>query len=505
MLRIAGFSAAVGLALFVMLGVFLIVGEQQTTVADYERVSGDDEVFLSQGYERKRSTSEPSLLASTMQTTHTVQLPLAMRNYFSPGTSPFGVVIYSGLNPATDLPLMRDAGATWVSTSIYWSIIEPSKGVYDWTYFDKKAQSAQEAGMNLFVLFTSNPNWAAALPGGPVTNTQDLVDFTTVMVERYDCDGLDDAPGQPCIHHWSFYAEPDNGWLPEEGSQKGYWGHNGAGYAAMLAQVAPAMHAASPDAHVMIGGLAYDWFEEDGGPYVQSFLGDTLDALNALGGAALYIDDVAFHYYPISEVRWPSIREKIIEIQGIMSSHGAGDIPLICPEMGYWSSPLFDSSEQRQAQRLVQMFVRGLSVDVSMLSWYKIPDAAVAGSADDLYPDRTSGLVRVDGSLKPSYYAYQTMTRELKGLHYQRLFQPTGVEGYVFASPSGAEKTVLWSKVGVAEAVFPVTHLRLVTIDGQVFDVYDNQSGTPGDVDRGVPGQIAIEVYENVPYFVEAE
>ena len=57
--------------------------------------------------------------------------------------------------------------------------------------------------MEVFVLFTDNPSWAAALPGGPVTATQALVDFVTRMAARYDCDGIEDAPGSPCGHYWS--------------------------------------------------------------------------------------------------------------------------------------------------------------------------------------------------------------------------------------------------------------------------------------------------------------
>ncbi len=44
--------------------------------------------------------------------------------------------------------------------------------------------------------------------------------------------------------------------------------------------ISPAIHAADPQAKVLIGGLAYDAFEP-GGPFVRSFLGDTLAALKA--------------------------------------------------------------------------------------------------------------------------------------------------------------------------------------------------------------------------------
>lgn len=444
---------------------------------------------------------------------YTVHLPLAMRHYDPAYVFPFGYISYGSVNDATGLSQMKTAGARWVTTSFSWAAVESTPDSYDWSSFDLTAQNAQAAGMDVFVLFTGNPSWAAELPGGPVDDNQDLVEFVSDMVERYDCDGREDAPGSPCVHYWSFYAEPENGDLGRAEKGKGCWGDkenqypacgDGADYAEMLSQIAPAMHAASPQAKVLIGGLAYDYFQEDGGPYLRSFLADTLSALNEYpSGAMSYIDAVAFHYYPISP-EWATIREKTAEIQGIMEDYGVETLPLICPEMGYWSSPNHGSSEERQAQRVVQMFTRGLSKDILFFSWYKVFDRAEAGSPEDLYPDRTSGLLDVNKDPKPSYYAYQTMTRELSGARYLRELETTNVEGYVFRMPSGYEKTVLWAKEGQVSAnvTFPYVCLRGVGLDGTVYEpILDGDSYW--DHDGTVNGQILFAVYDNAPFYVQ--
>lgn len=435
---------------------------------------------------------------------YTVHLPLVMRWYDPSYVPPFGIVMYGSVTDTTGLQAMEDAGSQWVSTMLHWSAIEPTQGSYDWSSFDAKAQNAQEAGMDVFVLFTSNPSWAAALPGGPVTDTRDLVDFVTLAAERYDCDGMDDAPGSPCVHTWSFYAEPDNGDPGRAQYGKGYWGHNGAGYAEMLSQVSPAIHGANPRAQVLIGGLAYDGFEEeDGGPFVRSFLTDTLSALNTYpGGATAYIDAVAFHFYPIRAHRWPTIREKTMEIQGIMERHGVGDLPLICPEMGYWSSEKWGSSEGGQADRLVQMYVRALSVDMQPLSWYKVFDDAEAGSAQDEYRSDTAGLLDVYGNPKQSYYAYQTMTQELTGAYYLGELDDSDAEGYIFRMPDGYDKTVLWGIDSATSVPFPYSCLRVVDTDGTVYESVNDGDPT-FDWDGQVNGQIALGVYENSPFYVE--
>jgi hypothetical protein len=445
----------------------------------------------------------------TVEMTHTVYLPLAARTYVAGYLSPFGVVMYGSVDDGVGLGEMEAAGSEWVTTFLNWSRIEATEGSYDWSRFDGKAQNAQAAGMDVFVLFKDNPTWAAALPGGPVTDTQDLVDFVTDMAERYDCDGLDDAPGSPCVHTWSFYAEPDNGDPSRAEQGKGCWGDDadprcgdGADYAQMLSSVSPAIHGANPKAQVLIGGLAYDYFEPQG-PFVRSFLTDTLSALNTYpGGAEAYIDAVAFHYYPVNG-RWSTIREKTAEIQGIMERHGAGDLPLICPEMGYWSSPIHGSSEDEQAGRLVQMHARGLSMEMQPLSWYKVFDDVVPGSKEDLYPDRTSGLFRVDGSAKPSYHAYRTMTEELVQARYLRTLDEEGVEGYVFQMADGREKTVAWATIsGGPQVAFPYACLRLVDTQGNVYTPINDGDGN-WDHDGTANGQIALAVFRDSPFYVE--
>lgn len=431
-----------------------------------------------------------------------VYLPV-VTNWHDPSyVLPFGTTMYGDVNNAQGLQKMQEAGSKWVVTTLYWSQIQPAPAAYyDWSSFDTKAQAAQAANMHVFVLFTGNPYWAAQYPGGPVYSLNSLVEFATLMAERYDCDGVGDAPGSPCVHTWSFYAEPDNGDPNKAAEGKGYWGDNGAGYAAMLAQVAPAIHQANPKAQVLIGGLAYDWFEDEGGYFVRSFFPDTLNALQAYpGGAKAYLDAVAFHFYPISSTRWPTIREKALELRGIMQQYGIGDLPLICPEMGYWSAEEAGSSPTMQANRLVQMFVRGLSVGLQHMSWFTVFDASPDLVAKQ--PTEEHGLFWGQdlNNPKPSYWAYKAMARELAYAHYSRQLQAANVEGYVFQVSASREKTVLWAKTTSALVSFPGSCLKVTQLLGPTQDIRDGQSG---DLDGAVNGQVRIQVTQNVPVYVE--
>jgi hypothetical protein len=434
-------------------------------------------------------------------------LPAITRNYVAGYVVPFGIDMYLGNSDADGRAKMQAAGSGWMTVYFSWSGVEPNppvKGVhtYDWSSFDTTVAQAQSAGMNVFALFSWNPAWAAALPGGPVTDTAQLVNIVTAMAERYDGDGdANNAPGSPVINYWSFYAEPDNGDPGRAMAGKGLWGNNPGGYAAMLTQIAPAIHAANPNAKVLIGGLAYDWFTTDPvnpGPFVRSFLTNTLSALNGYpGGVPRYLDAMAFHFYPISTWRWPTIREKALEIRGILDRNGAGSLPLIVPEMGYWSDPASGSSEAIQAQTLVQMYARGLSVGIQQMSWFAVFDAGSGSESHGLF--RGNDL----NSPKPAYTAYATLAAELYGANYFGALSGTNIEGYVFTMPGGSQKTVVWaSGQPSAQVVFHSSCVRRVDYLGNVVTpIYDGNGTWDKDA---VVGQITLQVAQDDPIYVSS-
>ncbi len=432
-----------------------------------------------------------SIISARAEAPIALYLPVVMRGFNPSWRSPMGITMYGAVNDGEGLSAMRAAGARWVVTVLSWAAVEPQRGQRNWAAFDEKVRNAQAAGMRVFVLFHDNPPWAAPYPDGPVTDTQDLVNFLAAAAERYNGDGVDDAPGSPRVDVWSFYAEPDAG-DPVRYPWKGHWGRQPAQYAEMLRRAAEVIHIQAPGAWVTNGGLAYDWFEEDGGPFVRTFLTDTLRALNEMGGARRYLDAVAVHYYPISGHRWPTIREKLREIRGIMARHGVGDLPIVVPEMGYWSDP----DEAQQARRLVQMFLRGWGEGVPLLAWFAVFDHGPGTEAHGLFRDHDLSQP------KPAYHAYRTLAQELFQAVFVGPMEAPGVEGYRFRTPGGWEKAVLWSTDDQAHPfVFPYTCIRLVDLDGDVFMPVQDGDGN-WDWDGRRNGEIRLGIYPD-PFYVE--
>lgn len=408
--------------------------------------------------------------------------------------SPYGIVMYGDIDPANGTQKMQAAGATWVTAILDWGTIEPSEGVYDWSSFDTKVANATAAGLQVTVLFTGDPSWAW-LPDASATDPQKRIDFVQQMAERYNCNGVNDAPGKLCVHDWSFYPEPDAyySWMQHVPGSKGYWGHRPGDYATMIAGVANTIHAIDPAANVMIGGLAYDLFEDQGGPFVRTFLNDVLATLNTYyGGATNYLDAIAFHYYPLS---FAALKDKIQSIRTVMVNNGVAQLPLLLPEAGYWSSPAAGSSETQQAQKLVQMYVQGLAYGIQELSWYAVFDQGPGSEEHGLFWGTDLSKPKM------AYYAYSTLTKELAGPHYLSALNQTGIEGYVFQTTARGQVTVVWATGTPQQVAFPNQCVRVADIVGNVTTIQD---GSGGDEDHTTNNSISLTVTTNSPVYVSA-
>jgi hypothetical protein len=93
------------------------------------------------------------------------------------------------------------------------------------------------------------------------------------------------------------------------------------------------------------------------------------------------------------------------------------------------------------------------------------------------------------------------MTRELEAARYLRPFTYPTVEGYVFKTPTGREKTVLWAQGAALNVPFPYRCLYLVDELGAKQTIAD---GDPtNDLDGLVNGRVTLRVRTNDPAYVE--
>jgi streptogramin lyase len=418
-----------------------------------------------------------------------VYLPLVGKN-FPPAPPLFGIQTYWPIDGTHGLPEMADADAEWVRLMLNWVSVEPSDTTpenFNWTMFDGWFGNLHAAGIRPVVTIQGNPSWAARYGGGPVyaEHMEDLLEFVGALVERYDGDGIDDAPGSPVVNHWELYNEPDNGsvLLAEHGY--GYWGHNGAGYADLLRRVGPVIKAANPKAQVLNGGIAYERFEDAGeGPYVRRFVDDFLAA-----GGGQYIDIFNFHYYPTFANRWapygPGVIGKTTFLRDRLRSYGVA-VPLACTEIGTHSDPSLGGSNESQSRYVVQAFVRSMAADLRIVTWFALRDI-VEG-----FP-YAYGLLDVYFQPKPAYDAFDVLTEQLSGASFRRRLgaNETGtsaIEGYVLSQGERNVYVVWANDAGTYTMEVPTPALERVDKLGASQMVLDAADGVTDGVVRVAVG-----------------
>ncbi len=375
----------------------------------------------------------PGAAAATGQPPQRIYLPIVLRDH--PGKpSVFGVQMYGPLNsPKAALVLAQHAGIAWVRWPTSWADIEPRNTTpagFNWTTLDADLLAAARHGLKVILTIDGNPGWAATYGQAGIIDLAPLsefVEFVRALVERYDGDGQNDAPGSPTVQHFEFYNEPD-----VYGVYR--WGDNGDKYAEMLCAAYPAVKAASPRAKVLMGGIAYDYFTEEYGPFVREFLDRVLTA-----GGGRCMDYMVFHYYPWFGFRWepygPGISGKTEYLRGKLREHGVGHLPIMITEAGFFSNHNEDwyvqpVNERLQSSYLVKFFTQAIASDVHSMTWW---------SWTDIYdfPD-AYGLLTLDLQAKESYFALSVAAKKLDANNYVRRLTDselgaTNIEAYLFA------------------------------------------------------------------------
>lgn len=458
-------------------------------------------VLLFVSYPVRSSEARIWKLENLSTVTSTVFLPVVLSNYDPPVPTIFGVQMYGDLTlPSAGLTHTQDARVWWVRWPMAWSTVEPVDTTpenYNFDYYDRSILRATQQGLHLIVTVLNNPSWSATYANGPIDKVDigEFVEFIGTVVERYDGDGWMDAPGSPVVDYWEFYNEPDAGDPLRAEYGASYWGHFGKEYARMLCAVYPVIKKANPRAQVVLGGLAYDWFEDQGGPFVREFLDEVLSA----GGGHCF-DLMNFHYYPAFEPVWapygPGLSGKANYLRAKLVDYGITDKPIISTEAGWHSDayPGLPSTPEIQSRYVVKLFAQSIASDLQMTIWWTWIDPGGHYSA--------SGLLTQNLERKPAFFAYRTAAKMLGQASFQRALSPVelgspALEGYLLTAVSGQALYVLWSNDEDTRTVsLPIPRARVTDMYGNVMSVVND--GDDGQVD----GHVRVLVGPN-PIYVE--
>jgi hypothetical protein len=93
------------------------------------------------------------------------------------------------------------AGIAWIHVDFNWFMIEPARGVYDWTTTDAVVSEARARGLNVYATLAYTPTWANGGQGinVPPTDAGDWYRFVSTTVRRY----------RDRVKHWGMWNEPN--------------------------------------------------------------------------------------------------------------------------------------------------------------------------------------------------------------------------------------------------------------------------------------------------------
>jgi hypothetical protein len=91
-----------------------------------------------------------------------------------------------------DLQKVTGAGFGWQKSLFQWRLIEPQRGVYNWTEAERVVKASNAAGVKVIARLDFEPTWARAdhAANGPPDNYQDYASFVNAVVDHF-------KPGSP--------------------------------------------------------------------------------------------------------------------------------------------------------------------------------------------------------------------------------------------------------------------------------------------------------------------
>jgi hypothetical protein len=431
--------------------------------------------------------------------------------------SPFGVVSL----PATEneWPLLADMGCAWVQWSMTWAYHETQPRVY---WFDSRAPRAYSGreeivrtsnryGIRTVLQFRSTPLWASK---GRIGSYKGPEQARTVMYPPDDdhWDDYEKFVGQVVdrfkplgVHHYEVWSEADGslfkGWETPPFPKV-------EAYQKLLKHTKNAVKANDPEGRVLANGdvsirmlknaeegyTAPSTFARKPDEYAGSNLpgvGKTVDIVSSHPYWTDFASRPRSHYGP--EERNPGHQPSMLKETIQDSNEFARGRPQWITEVGYGSAKSGEtpdnvaSTEDGQASLLVRYFLLSRSWGARKTFWYIWKDRATGNDLASSY-----GLLRADGTVKPAYLAYRTLTEKMEGLDWT--IHEGGPDRWIIFGTGPRTVGVVWRlKAGNKPdtLTLPYKMVRVTRRDGETYVV------------KPVNGKIQVQLRSGEPVYLD--
>jgi hypothetical protein len=308
----------------------------------------------------------------------------------------------------------RQAGASWDRALFLWQVIQPDRAS-DWkldTYVDQfKLQPTFSSGLPVVGVVQGTPGWAAVdpskgaagVPSGldlPIDDPRNVFgQFMTRLVRTY----------KGRITTWVIWNEPD--FLPSESPAWWTWAGDANDFAKLMKTGYRAVKSVDPSATVVFPATTYF---ADAVNARELFLSRVLKALNTDSQSPpnnYFFDAVGVNLY--------CSLDAVYRVHGVYASILAQyqlDKPLWLTET---NCPIYNDATtpqpaagrittDEQSAYLLEAVALARAAGYQRIGWYSMVDHDASTEIFDRW-----GLLRVDGSTRPAYRAFQVASRYL--------------------------------------------------------------------------------------------
>ena len=338
--------------------------------------------------------------------------------------------------------IAQAAGVKWSREDFLWGRIEPVKGQFDFSFYDKLVETAQRHGISVYALVAYWTPWTKPYEE---EGFRDYCNALREMVRRY----------KHVIKHWEIYNEPNIF----------FWSGPRDRYPALLKMAYDTVKAEDPDAIVL--GCSTAGID-------TAFIQMCLDA-----GAPF--DALTIHPYR------GALHEDsfIAELQAVRKQ--VNGRPVWITEMG-WPTIPGNATERQQATLLARAYLSAIGSGTAQnISWYNFKN----DGWNPYYNEDNFGILQNDHTPKPAYRALAQVCRTFTDG--TPSLQSTPVPGshtqvFVFRSGKGA---AIWTDGAEVKVTMPVGYTRPAA---------QNLMGEPATATH-TGGTLTLRISANAPVF----
>jgi hypothetical protein len=311
--------------------------------------------------------------------------------------------------------LLARAGIYHVRERLRWSEVNPSPELYDYSYYMTNADYLQERNIVVSGMYHDSPRWAKPLIKLP----SDLL--ATYTFAKHAAEAFGDRMG-----NWEFWNEQDISFAPEAA-----WDYVAAMKAAYLG-----FRAANPDRIVAHGAMC----TSPKSPYHYNLYANDMGK---------FTDIINYHtYHPLSA--YPQLMQSLREFR---AEHGL-------EQRAIWFTEHGTNSEGNSVADGVRKGLKAHSPEQELIMAEFYPKSQILmmmeGVSRDYYfvfppfnernGTKDWGMMRRDGSVKPSYCAMSACTAQLNQARLQgELNVDEALRVFVFDQPDGSQTLVFWT------------------------------------------------------------